>query len=139
MRPARFASFLSLLIVAPVHASEAVPSLAGSVGQMLIGLAVVIALLLSSLWLIKRLSAPRGAAAGLRVLGGMSLGSRERVVLLEVDGKVLVLGVTASSVNTLHTMEASALPREALSPAAAPAGEFSKWLRLSLERRKHAD
>lgn len=104
---------------------------------MLLGLGVVVALLLASLWLIKRLSAPRGPAAGLKVLGGVAIGSRERLVLVEVGDKVLVLGVTANNINTLHTTDAGSLA------LTTPTGsserrepEFAGWLKRSLERRK---
>jgi flagellar protein FliO/FliZ len=139
VRQPHLTSLLLLTFATPLHAAEPVPSLASSIGQMLIGLTVVIALLLGSLWLIKRLAAPRGAAAGLKLLGGMSIGSRERIVLVEVADKVLVLGVTSASVNTLHTLNASQLPQIAALPAAPPASEFSRWLRQSMERRKNAD
>lgn len=106
---------------------------------MVLGLGVVIALLLASLWLIKRLTSPRGATVGLKVLGGVSIGSRERVVLVEVADKVLVLGVSAANVNTLHTLDAAELrhaPESAATPSPArPEGEFSRWLKLSLDRR----
>lgn len=128
------------LAALPAHASEAVPSLTSGIGQMLLGLGVVVVMLFASLWLIKRLAAPRGAAAGLQVLGGVSIGSRERVVLVEVADKVLVLGVSAASVTTLHTLEASELRRSAPAPAASHGGsEFSRWLKVSLEQRKKAD
>ncbi|HRP74274.1 MAG TPA: flagellar biosynthetic protein FliO [Rhodocyclaceae bacterium] len=138
MRQPHLTSLLLLTFATPLHAAEPVPSLASSIGQMLIGLTVVIALLLGSLWLIKRLAAPRGAAAGLKLLGGMSIGSRERIVLVEVADKVLVLGVTAASVSTLHTLNASELPQTSSVSTAAPAGEFSRWLKHSMERRKNA-
>lgn len=121
----------------PAHAAEAMPDLASGIGQMLGGLAVVIVVLLASLWLIKRLAAPRGAAAGLKVLGGVSIGSRERVVLVEVAGKVLVLGVASASVTTLHTLDAAALEHMAPPPSPAGGGEFSRWLKTSLEQRRN--
>lgn len=123
----------------PASAAPEAPSLASSLGQMVLGLGVVIALLLASLWLIKRLTSPRGASVGLKVLGGVSIGSRERVVLVEVADKVLVLGVSAANVNTLHTLDAAEFRQAADSAptqsAARPEGEFSRWLRLSLDRR----
>ena len=129
-----------LLFVTPVAASENMPDMASGLAQMVMGLAVVIALLLASLWLIKRLSAPRGAASGLRVLGGVAVGSRERVVLVEVGKKVLVLGVTSANVNTLHTMDAAELPQQPSPDTIAAAGSaFSARLRNSIEARKKGE
>ncbi len=118
-------------------AQQELPGLASGFAQMLLGLGVVIVLLLASLWLIKRLTAPRGPAAGLKVLGGVAIGSRERLVLVEVGDKVLVLGVTATNINTLHTTDAGSLALSA--PPAGPERrepEFAGWLKRSLERRR---
>lgn len=103
---------------------------------MLLGLTIVLGLLLGTLWLIKRLSTPHGAAAGLRVLGAVPVGPRERVVLVEVADQVLILGVTQTNVRTLHTLPVGAL--KDLPPAngtGAGFGDFSGWLKRSMERR----
>lgn len=124
------------LLTGPAMANTEPPGLATSFGQMVLGLGAVIALLLASLWLIKRLSSPRGAASGLKLIGGVAVGSRERVMLVEIGDKVLVLGVTSASVNTLHVLDASQLPRTPPPPVPGTSGDFSKWLSKSLERRR---
>lgn len=140
LRPVALAILPVLAASAHAAGENAPPGLAGSVAQMLFGLVIVIALLLLTLWLIKRLSVPRGAAAGLKVLGGVPVGPRERVVLVEVAGTVLVLGVTNTQVRTLHTLDASQLPGLADGvPGVPAANDFSSWLKQSLERRKNAD
>ena len=115
----------------------AAPDFAAGLGQMAFGLAVVIALLFACLWAIKRLSAPRGSAAGaIKVLGAVAVGPRERVVLVELGDKVLVLGVAPGQVRTLHVMGAEELPTSASS--AGPASgmkDFPAWLRQAMERR----
>lgn len=132
-----FALTLSILPAA-AHAqatAEPIPELSSGLGQMLFGLAVVIAILFATLWAIKRLSVPRGGSVPLKVLGATAVGPRERVVLVELAGKVLVLGVTQSSVQSLHVLDADQLPTTTPQP---PAGrDFSAWLRQSVERRKH--
>jgi flagellar protein FliO/FliZ len=134
---------LTLLLPALAQAADPAPSpatdLAGSLGQMLFGLVVVIALLIACLWAIKRLSQPRNAAGVLKVLGATAVGPRERVVLVETGPKVLVLGVAPGSVRTLHVMEASDFPSEAATneTGAAANGDFSGWFRKALERRRH--
>lgn len=119
----------------PAMAETAPPELGSSLVQLVGGLAVVVALLLGTLWLIKRLSSPRGAAAGLKVLGAAPVGPRERVVLVELADQVLVLGVTPASVNTLHTLPLETF--RAHSPEASQATpDFQGWLTKALERRK---
>lgn len=136
----RCAPVILLSAVMPARAAEATPGVAEGLGQMLLGLAVVLGLLLGSLWLIKRLSTPRGAAAGLKVLGAVPVGPRERVVLVEIAGQVLVLGVTPNSVRTLHTLAADTLQHTPEAPTAAhPFGDFPSWLKRSLERRNDAN
>jgi flagellar protein FliO/FliZ len=124
---------LSMGLPALAHAQAApAQDLGGSVFQLFFGLAAVIALLLGSLWLLKRLSAPRGEAAGLmRVVAGTAVGARERVVVLEVGGTWLVLGVAPGRVSALAELPRGTLP-------AAPADEsrdFAGRLRQMFERR----
>lgn len=128
-------------VTLPAGAAEAAaPGVTEGLAQMLLGLAIVLGLLLGSLWLIKRLSTPRGAAAGLRVLGAVAVGPRERVVLVEVAGQVLVLGVTSANVRTLHTLAADTLqPPPDSAPPGMPFGDFAGWLKRSMERRNDAN
>ena len=119
----------------------ATPELGASVLQMLFGLAVVIALLFACLWLIRRLSAPRGGGAAIKVLGAAAVGPRERVVLVQLGEQVLVLGVAPGSVTKLHEMKGDELPLTTLgtsstSGAGSPSmPNFSNWLKHALERR----
>ena len=71
--------------------------------QWFTGLAVVIFLILVSAWVLRRLnkvSFSRGQ--DLRILGGISVGTRERVILLQAGEKQLLLGVAPGRVETLH-------------------------------------
>ncbi len=78
-----------------------------SIAQVTLALAFVIGLILLSAWLVRRLSLlPMSNAQTLRVVSGVMVGSKERVVVVEVEGRWLVLGVTASAVNLLHTLDA---------------------------------
>lgn len=102
-----------------VQASDAVLAVGASTGwgQMISGLLVVIVVLIGGLYLLKRLTAPSGASALLKVIAAVGVGTRERVVVVEVDQTWLVLGVTAGQVNKLHEM-----PRQALTQGKPPAG-----------------
>ena len=108
--------------------------LATGVIQMLAGLVVVVGVIFASLWLIKKLAAPRGAAAGvLRIVGGTAVGPRERVVLVELGDTWLVLGVAPGRVNILHQLARL----EPADTSTAPPLEkgFGTWLQEIVERR----
>lgn len=134
----RFTLITAGLLLATRAASAAEGSLdaAGSLVQMLLGLAVVIGLLYASLHVLKRLGVGAGQSAGLiKVRGATAVGPRERVVLVDVAGKVLVLGVTPGRITALHTLDAADLP-SAPSDTPPPAGkDFQSWLKQTLERR----
>jgi flagellar protein FliO/FliZ len=105
---------------------------------MLLGLALIIGLLIGSLHLLKRLGAGQAGKAGLlKVRGATAVGPRERVVLVEVADKVLVLGVSPGRITALHTLDAIDLPTapgDTPSPAAG-GPDFQAWLKQTLERR----
>jgi flagellar protein FliO/FliZ len=82
-----------LLLATRAAAADGSLDAAGSLVQMLLGLAVVIGLLYASLHVLKRLGAGTGNAAGLQGARHRRRPPR-RVVLVDVAGKVLVLGVT---------------------------------------------
>lgn len=117
--------------------TSALPELGASLLQMLFGLAAVIVILLACLWLLRRVAAPR-SGQHLSVLGATAVGPRERVVLVEVGKRVLVLGVAPGRVSRLHDLDRDELP--AANPPAAiddkSSGKgFAGWLQQAMERR----
>ena len=91
--------------------TAATPATGGGVMQMLLGLLGVFALLFGSLWLLKKLTMQRGAAAGLRrVVAATPVGGRERVVIVEVGSTWLVLGVAPGRVSALAEIPRQTLP-----------------------------
>ena len=93
----------------------------------------IILLILVAAWVIKRLGfAPKGGSTrGLKVSASTSLGPRERVVIVDVEDARLVLGVTASTINVLHTLPpAPVVPEETPS---APA-DFQAMMKSLLKR-----
>lgn len=111
----------------------------GSFAVVLGGLAVVIALLIGSLWLLKRLGAGGGMGGFLRVIGGCAVGPRERVVAVEAGETVLLVGVGPGSVSLLHTLPRSSVP-EASGASAIPGNAFAGILsRLKDSQSSHGD
>ena len=81
--------------------APAAPDLLG-IGSSLV--AVLFAIVLLG-WLYKRSSAFRGGGKGvINILAAQSLGPKERILVVDVAGEQLVLGMTATSVQTLHVL-----------------------------------
>jgi flagellar protein FliO/FliZ len=127
-----------VLLLLPISAAAqngpAGQDLGASALQLVLGLALVIVLLFASLWLLKRLTSPRGEAAGLlRVVAGVAVGTRERVVVVEVGDSWLVLGVAPGRVSALAEVARQNLPPTTAAPTAK---EFAGRLRQLLERSR---
>lgn len=74
--------------------------------KMFAGLLFVVLIFLGSAWVLKRLqSGLPNQQAEMKTLAAMALGNRERVVLVEVAGVQMVLGVAPGSVTLLHTFD----------------------------------
>jgi flagellar protein FliO/FliZ len=130
------------------YADEAVkvvtPSSAGFGGmlaQMVLVLALVLGLLLVLAWVLRRAGLAQGAANGhLRVLGAISVGPKERVLLIQAGQEQLVIGVTAVEVTLLHLL---AEPVDVSTPNVTDEtrlmGGFAQKLQLALQRRQKVD
>ncbi|MEC5162267.1 MULTISPECIES: flagellar biosynthetic protein FliO [unclassified Janthinobacterium] len=121
----------------PAATATAPASAAGSLLQTILALLFVLALLGGLAWFMKRFG-PKvaGGNSRLRLLSSMSLGGRERVMLIEVGDQWIVVGASPGRVNALATMprqdDASATAGQPNSPAAA---NFSEWLKQTIEKR----
>jgi flagellar protein FliO/FliZ len=70
------------------------------------GLLLVLAIIIGGAWLFKRYGQlPMGGKGIVRVVGGASVGPRERVVVVEVENQRLLLGVAPGQVRTLHILQ----------------------------------
>ena len=109
---------------------------------------VVIAMIPLVLWLFKR--SPAGARFGggntpaaMQVVANLPLAPNQRVVTVEVgqgdDRRWLVLGVTAQSITTLHTMPPQAAQPGSGTTAVTPAVAQVAQLLSGLRRDKGAD
>lgn len=107
---------------------------AGGVAQVILGLIAVLGVIFASAWFLRRMGhLPAGAHSAVRILGGVSMGARERVVLVQVGETQLLLGVAPGRVQTLHVLERPI----AVAPATATAGTsgFAERLSALLKQR----
>lgn len=100
------------------------PMAVSNLWQLTLGMIVVLGVMLGLAWLLKRTGKFQMAAGGnLKILGGLSMGTRERVVLLQVGETQLLIGVAPGRVQTLHVLDQ---PLEAQSQSAG--GGFADQL-----------
>lgn len=135
----KFSSILPaalLLATLPVHAAEAAPP-AGNLLQMLAGLIGVLALMAGGAWLLKRMGVAGIAGSNVaRVVGGVSVGNRERVVVVEIADQWIVVGVAPGRVSALSTMpRQEAAAASIVHPGAVPAPNFAAWLKQTIDKR----
>lgn len=79
---------------------------AAHLAQMLVGLVLVVAAILVLAFFMRRVGGMQSRLGSeFRVLGGISLGSRERMLLVQVGEKQLVVGVAPGRVQTLHVLD----------------------------------
>jgi flagellar protein FliO/FliZ len=107
--------FIALLFSHSLHAAEsaqkqlgvgAPPLGAESLLSTVGGLLLVLAIIIGGAWLVKRYAQlPMGGKGIVRVVGGASVGTRERVVVVEVENQRLLLGVAPGQVRTLHILQ----------------------------------
>ncbi len=113
---------------------------AGSLMQTIFGLLVVLAMLALFAWAMKRFGPrPQAGAAGLRIVGALSLGGRERLMVVEIADQWIVVGASPGRVNALAVMprQDSAATSSALEahPHVPPASSFAEWLKQTIESR----
>lgn len=117
----------------PVN-TAADPLALSSLIQLTLGLFAVLALILGLAWLLKRSGRFQIAAGGgLKILGGLSMGTRERVVLLQVGETQLLVGVAPGSVKTLHVLDK---PLTVTKETAASTAGFAQQLGAMLSGSK---
>lgn len=103
---------------------------APSLWPALAAFAAVIALIPVALWVLKRLQAgPAGAPRAVTLVGGLTLGPRERIAIVEAQGRRWMIGVTGQSISMLAELERAAdTPTPPAAPTPAAANPFGTML-----------
>lgn len=99
--------------------------------QMLLGLMLIVALLFGGAYLLRKLNGGRsfGHSGPLKIVGGLMISARERIVLIEVGNEWIVVGVVPGQIKTLHTLPKGELPTEDTGDK-----PFVHWLKQMTER-----
>lgn len=118
------------------------PTAGGSLLTTVFSLVLVLGLLIGLAWLLKRFG-PKTITGGanVKMVGALSVGARERILVVEVGEHWIVVGASPGRMNALAT-----LPRQenaagfdtapaAGMPGALPGANFAEWFKQTIEKR----
>ena len=93
-------------VLAQDNPSPSYPLSASSASEISLGLVLVIGAIALCAWLVRRVfrMAP-GVSRHLKVVAGLPMGTRERIVLLQVGDTQLLVGVSPGRIQTLHVLQ----------------------------------
>lgn len=109
-----------------------------SIVQIIFSLLLVLAAIVIVAWLLKRINVTQHKSGNLlKVLGGVAIGQRERIVLVEVNDTWLIVGVGPGQIRTLHTLDRQqALSTESSSQdSTQPENKFARLLSSVINHR----
>ncbi|NVJ60325.1 MAG: flagellar biosynthetic protein FliO [Gammaproteobacteria bacterium] len=113
-----FIAILLILNLTPLLAKEAVAekavsqySLGTSVISVVIALVFIILVIFACAWVLKKISGQSSFSSGaIKIKSAHMLGAKERLVIVEVDGKHLLLGVTPNAINKIEQLSDNCIP-----------------------------
>ena len=103
------------------------PTAGLGLGKMALSLGIVVAIVLLLGWTFKKLTLRLPGSRHIKIISSMPLGPKERLLVIEMQGKQRVLGVTAHNINLLFELE-NTLPEEKL------ASDFHTQLQTFLKK-----
>jgi flagellar protein FliO/FliZ len=107
-------SVLAAFALAPglCAAAGSAPVGIGQAVQVILGLTLVLAMIVAAAWGARRLQAIRPQGRGhIRILEGLAVGTRDKLLLIEVDGQRVLLGMSPGRIATLHTFAGEPAPQ----------------------------
>ena len=124
----------NLAINKPTLADSKKISSSSQLANLVGGLMLILALIYGLSWFVKRFS--QGGFmqnSTIKMLSTMPLGTRERIMLVDIGGKQILLGITATQINALHVFEE---PVVNTTENAVPASsEFNQKLMALLQKK----
>lgn len=119
-------------VLAQAASAEAPGVSSAAILQMLLGLLLVIGVLFIGAFFLRKLNGGMnfGNTGPMRIVGGLMISTRERIVLIEVGDAWIVIGIVPGQIKTLHTLQKGELP-------VANPGEksFTQWLKQFSDRK----
>lgn len=142
-RPLKLAGGVVLVVMAgsvaaaasmPLEGREASATdaiIVGSLWQLMLGLVVVLSAIAVGAWLLRRFGRVSSAIGSIiRIVGGVSMGPRERIVLLQVGNTQLLLGVTPGRIQSLHVLDEPIPERDLSTDTQSFAGRLASVIKI---------
>ncbi len=135
----RYTTAIILLAVSPLAAAidgtrpaytPPPPAVSSSgIAQIIFSLLLVLAAIVLVAWALRRMNmGKQGSGNQIKVLSGVAIGQRERIVLVEIKGTWLVVGVGPGQIRTLHAMQKPEDDEpDSGSPDSQPGGNSNKF------------
>ena len=123
-----------------VQASEIAPAPgipASTYLQATLALMLIVGLLFGATWAARKVSGGRLFGQGnMKVISGIAIGPKERIVLIEVEDTWLVIGIVPGQIRTLHSLP-KGTDMNQFSAGHGPGGRsFADWLKTVREGRQ---
>ncbi len=114
------------------YQAKHVPGSGGHLLNVVLALSLIVVLIVAVGWFVRRFGqGAMGANSHMQILAALPLGTRERLLLVDVAGQQLLLGVTATQINSLHVFSEPVV----VPGTGAPVSEFGRKLRSLLQQK----
>ena len=116
-----------------VAATTADPAASVNLAQITLSLLLVVSLLIGASVLFKKFGLNRvinGGTLPIKVIGSTSLGTNQRLVVIEVGDQWIVLGVTPQQITTITSLPKQETPVGTTQPKPP----FANWMQSALEK-----
>ncbi len=133
----------TMVYILPSYAEQTTPLKSSSTSQianLLGGLALILVLIFGLSWFVKRFS--QGGFMqnpAIKMIAAMPLGTSERIMLVEVGGKQLLLGVTATQISSLHVFDEPVIHSAQKPKNNSESSDFSQKLMAILQQKNTLD
>jgi flagellar protein FliO/FliZ len=113
--------------LAPAVVPVADVGVGGELVRVILSLLGIIAMILAAGWMTRRMQRRHGVAGRrIRCVESFAVGARDRLLLLDADGKRLLIGMGPGGMRTLHVYDGT--PAESAEQPATPMPAFGDLL-----------
>lgn len=115
--------------------SATVSSASGNLIQITLSLILVIGLLIALSIGFKKFGINRiGSTFPVKVIGAISVGNNQRIMVIEVDDEWIVLGVTPQNISTITSMARQESIHSSTNSDGTAKPNFAAWMQSTLEK-----